>query len=64
MTEHHIYNIISEVGIKGLGEFSLFYSWEALKGSLPYKHVETSQWIAEHNLYPLEYQSFVETLVH
>ena len=29
-----------------------------------HKHVETNRRVEEHNLNPLEYQSFVETLIH
>ena len=37
---------------------------KALEGNLHHKHVETNQRVTEHNSYPLEYQSFVETPVH
>jgi len=40
-----------------------FYSCEALEGSLPHKRAETNRRVAEYNLYPLQYQSSVETLV-
>lgn len=38
------------------------YSWESLDWSQAYKRVETNQWVAEYNLYSMEYQSSVETL--
>ena len=37
---------------------------KALEGSPHHKHVETNEWVAEHNSYPLENQSFVETPVY
>jgi hypothetical protein len=41
----------------------LAYLLEVIEGSLHHKHEENNRRVAEHNSYPLEYQSFVETHV-
>ena len=51
---------IAEGGIKKKGILFYFYFLEALEGIMSHKHVETNRRVAEHNSYPLEYQSYVE----